>query len=324
MKNSILKIVLIYAITYSLYSCEKDDGADIDVDKWSVYTEEDGLVSENINTLCVDQSDVIWIGTNMGVTTYDGSNFYTYPNFMASPIITSIAMDPDNNIWVGSFGGGLAMLDGNKWVNYQYDENSANCLASNYVLSISFDASGNIWVGTSDKGVSMWDGQKWTNYTINNGLVDNYVCAISIDKQGNKWFGTNSGISKFDGNSCTNYSYDQIAGNGVVGIAIDKTEEVWLATWGGISMLKNNVWTNFTTETNWLVADSPVLSVTVDNDNNKWFGSNGWGISKFDGEVWTTYDKVNEASISSVHAIVIDSKGTKWFGTSTGLIKFEE
>lgn len=201
----------------------------------------------------------------------------------------------------------------------------SNCIASNYIRSIALDTSGNIWIGTDNSGVAMFDGQKWINYTTYNGLIDNHVYDISIDKQGNKWFGTNGGISKFDGRSWTNYNInDGIAGNGVVDMAIDNDANIWLATFGGISTRNSDTWTNFTTETNWLNANSPVLSVAIDKYDNKWFGSNGWGISKFDGTLWTTFDQINEKDIPPVNAIAIDSKGNKWFGTSAGLIKLEK
>ena len=121
----------------------------------------------------------------------------------------------------------------------------------------------------------------WTKYTTNDGLLNNNIHAIAIDTSDDIWVGTDYGVSKFDGVN----------------------------------------WTKHATETEWLVAGSPILSANIDTKGNLWFGSNGWGISVFDGVKWTTYTKVNGLDIDPVHAIAIDSKGNKWFGTSTGLLK---
>ena len=125
---------------------------------------------------------------------------------------------------------------------------------------------------------------KWTMFTTKEGLPNNNIHAIAIDASDDIWIGTDYGVSEFDGVN----------------------------------------WTNHGTETEWLVANSPILSEDIDTKGNLWFGSNGWGISVFDGVKWTTYTKVNGLDIDPVRAIAIDSKGNKWFGTSTGLLKLTD
>ncbi|MEJ7679443.1 MAG: hypothetical protein WKG06_16600 [Segetibacter sp.] len=68
---------------------------------------------------------------------------------------------------------------------------------------------------------------------------------------------------------------------------------------------------------------APVLSIAIDSNGDKWFGTNGWGISKFDGIYWTTYTEANNSSIAEVNAIAIDTKGNKWFGTGKGLLQLK-
>ena len=152
---------------------------------------------------------------------------------------------------------------------------------------------------------------------------------ITIDAQENKWFGTNGGISKFDGNKWTSYSYNGdkqtgIAGNGISGIIEDYEGNMWFATFGGLSKFDGTSWTNYGTETEWLEAGSPVRSINIDSKGIKWFGSNGWGISKYDGVEWTTYKEINETRISPINAIAIDKKGNKWIGTDSGLLKLKD
>jgi ligand-binding sensor domain-containing protein len=62
-----------------------------------------------------------------------------------------------------------------------------------------------------------------------------------------------------------------------------------------------------------------VPAIVIDNQGNKWFGTFGGGVSKFDGSVWKTYNPMNSGlSNGYVHAVAVDSKGIKWFGTFGG------
>jgi PKD repeat protein len=66
-----------------------------------------------------------------------------------------------------------------------------------------------------------------------------------------------------------------------------------------------------------------VVAIAIDSQDNKWFGTNGGGVSKFDGSTWTTYTTLNGLVGNSVYAIAVDGQGNKWFGTNNGISKFD-
>ena len=81
-------------------------------------------------------------------------------------------------------------------------------------------------------------------------------------------------------------------------------------------------WRTYTTSNSGLAANY-VLSIAVDDEGNKWFGTNQ-GVSKFDGVNWTTYNMSNSGLVfNRVNAIATDASGNKWFGTSKGVSKFD-
>ena len=81
-------------------------------------------------------------------------------------------------------------------------------------------------------------------------------------------------------------------------------------------------WTTYTTSNSDLVSNY-VMSMAMDDEGNKWFGTSR-GVSKFDGTTWTTYDTSNSDLVNRrVNAIAIDAAGNKWFGTSNGVSKFD-
>lgn len=311
-------------------SCDKDENEINETEEnWTLYTTANGLPDNTIHSIATDASDNIWVGTDMGVSSYDGDRWVNYVNFINSSVVTAIAIDTNGDKWFGTLGGGVAKLSGSFWEYFQAGSNSPNSLKSNNISSIAIDSQGNKWFGTSDAGVFVFDGTNWKNYTVEDGLVNNNVNIIKIDENGNKWFGTNGGVSIFNGETWTSYSYtgdksNGLAGNGVNAILIDDEGNKWFGTFGGLSKYTDNNWTYYEKETQWLEAGSPVLSLGMDQKAVKWFGSNGLGISKFDGRNWTTYSKINSANISAVNVIATDKQGNKWFGTASGLIKLED
>jgi ligand-binding sensor domain-containing protein/class 3 adenylate cyclase len=66
------------------------------------------------------------------------------------------------------------------------------------------------------------------------------------------------------------------------------------------------------------LASSFLLATLVDHNGNVWFGSNGGGVSKYDGVSFTLYGVEEGLSSNSVLTIFEDSNGNIWFGTWGG------
>ena len=81
-------------------------------------------------------------------------------------------------------------------------------------------------------------------------------------------------------------------------------------------------WTTYTTEDG--LANNWVWSIAVDADNVKWFGTQGSGVSSFDGTTWTTYTKDDGLTNNDVYSIAVDADNVKWFGTLYGVSSFDK
>ncbi|HNE85517.1 MAG TPA: two-component regulator propeller domain-containing protein, partial [bacterium] len=121
--------------------------------------------------------------------------------------VSSILMDSEDKIWVGTFGGGLNRLDSVqdrtgyasfKRIAGRGESNSS--LGSDVIFAISEDSDKNIWIGASsglNRIVRTTDGSlKFYNYYEKDGLPDNYVYAILPDEHGNLWISTVQGLSR--------------------------------------------------------------------------------------------------------------------------------
>ncbi|MEL6653260.1 MAG: two-component regulator propeller domain-containing protein, partial [Bacteroidota bacterium] len=103
---------------------------------------------------------MIWIATANGLNRFDGSSFkLMFPsrndsvldgNSLSSNNIKSLLTDQKGNIWVGTQGGGLNIIDPNtNLIRYiQHNPDDPYSLAHNEVLSLAEDQQGNIYVGT--------------------------------------------------------------------------------------------------------------------------------------------------------------------------------
>lgn len=65
-----------------------------------------------------------------------------------------------------------------------------------------------------------------------------------------------------------------------------------------------------------------VYAIAIDSSGNKWFGTL-YGLTKFDGNNWTTYRTDNGLINNNITSISIDAHGNKWIGTVDGVSKFD-
>lgn len=72
------------------------------------------------------------------------------------------------------------------------------------------------------------------NYTANDGLTSSQIYQIKQDSKGYVWFATDNGISRFDGNEFTNYSYaNGLCVRILFGIYEDPFERIWFYSYSG-------------------------------------------------------------------------------------------
>ena len=106
--------------------------------------------------------------------------------------IVALEVDRNGIVWVGTWGGGLARFDGEKFTNYTVREG----LPSNHVFMLHEDRNGILWVGTSNGLVRFSDESIVDRLTIHEGLFSNTV--FSMDTQGEDilWVGSFGGVAR--------------------------------------------------------------------------------------------------------------------------------
>jgi ligand-binding sensor domain-containing protein len=64
--------------------------------------------------------------------------------------------------------------------------------------------------------------------------------------------------------------------------------------------------------------DDYVTAIAVAPDGVAWFGTSS-GVSRFDGETWTTFTRFDGLAGDYVQSIAVAPDGTLWFGTFRGI-----
>jgi len=339
------------------------------------YTNEPGdpnsLSFNLVRVIFEDRDGNMWIGTQGGgLNMLEAANKNTNtditfkhfkfdaenPNSISEDDVLSIYQDDDGLLWLGTYGGGLNILDipSGKIERYLHDEADPRSISHDIVLTFYEDRSKNIWIGTYggglNKAIKPTGDQKryaFVNYQHNllteHSISNNSVGCIFEDKFGVLWVGTYGGaLNKFDTKSKKftlfrhNPQNENSLSRGGVGTMFEAKDGIlWVGTSGGglnridrsTGQIKHYIYSD--NDPNGL----PHRSVSVifeDSKENLWVGTNGGGLCIFNrnSETFTTYqnDPDDDKSLSHnvIRAIVEDANGVIWIGThGGGLNKFD-
>ena len=70
-----------------------------------------------------------------------------------------------------------------------------------------------------------------------------------------------------------------------------------------------------------MLSRNSVYTIEIDSQGNKWFGTEGGGVSRYDDTNWITFTKNNGLGWDYIYSMAIDAEGNKWFGYYNGVTK---
>ena len=117
------------------------------------FSTSDGLSNDAVRSLFIDSKDKLWIGTENGISIYEGgvfTNLYKEDG-LAQNSCWGICEDIDNNMWFASYGGGVTKFDGKKYKVFT----TLDGLAHNKTRKV-FSYKNKVIVGT-EYGISIID-----------------------------------------------------------------------------------------------------------------------------------------------------------------------
>ena len=159
--------------------------------------------------------------------------------------VNCLFRDRAGNVWAGTWGGGIFLLDSSyRQVSvYRHALAGTNSINSDFIDCITQDKAGNILIGTTD-GLCVLDAitKNFTQYrhstNDNKSISHNEVNKIKQDKQGRIWVASAGGLDLFDTKKGKQLSYKVSNGmpsNSVQSIEEDERGNLWLSTSNGIA-----------------------------------------------------------------------------------------
>lgn len=322
------------------------------------YSSNNGLPQNSVLAIMQDDLGFLWMGTDDGLSRFDGYNFKTFkhssdnPHSINNNVIRSISKDPNGYLWIGTEGGGINLFDPKTeyFFKFPLEFNESSGRFANKISSTYLDSKNRLWVGTQNDGVIMVSGFE-TGYVNdlalyastlhiqhfsrrNSALLDNKIWSTSEDKNGHIYIGTleegafliPNGSDKIEPLS---FFRDQNL-NAVKSFFESSTGDFWVGT------EKNGVWRKLAGQSKFTAFDLSSLpsistnqelnitSFEEDSFGNILIGTLGHGLVSFNqqrGSLMHYQDDPMESKSlkgNSVYTIFKDNNEQIWLGMYSG------
>ncbi|MBD3414832.1 MAG: histidine kinase [Candidatus Aminicenantes bacterium] len=226
-------------------------------------TIEDGLSQNTVLSLLHGSRGFMWIGTQDGLSRFDGYEFKPYyydpdnPESIGYTALSCLYQDNNDILWIGTNGGGLSRLDQAQdiFVTYKNDPEDPQSLNSNVVNDITEMPPNTLWIGTS-VGLARFipATEMFQRFLHKNNdprsLSHNQIHCLLAAKDGQLWLGTQRGLNVYDPQSQTFRRYfhqpdesNSLSNNQINALYQDKKGRLWIGTESGLNKwdLKTNV-----------------------------------------------------------------------------------
>lgn len=300
------------------------------------FTTKEGLPFGIVRSIIEDSRGKIWFGTyGEGVSCYDPGKdsiaLFTTNEGLASNAVTIIMEDSQGHLWF-SVGGGPAVThyDGVNFTHFTTKEG----MSSNTILSMLEDSGGNLWFGTIAGGVSCYNRSRFEYFTERNGLITNPIRSMLEDSRGNMWFGTfGGGVTQYEpapGGSNDHFIQHHQGNrfsNGLArSILEDSRGNLWFGAFprGVVRYPPPNrpgtetgvySFTPFTAKDG--LISNFIFSMLEDSRGNIWFGTQGEGLSRFDGKSFVNFTADQDLISNKIAPMLEDRFGNVWFANGS-------
>jgi ligand-binding sensor domain-containing protein/signal transduction histidine kinase len=226
------------------------------------------LTNNQVWGICEDAGGSLWVATSGGPHRFDKKTG-TFQLFDEGPgknpraalkfrNTSSLTTDQKGRLWIGFWGGGLAVYDPATAVtrHFSHDPDNPNSLSNDRVKHLFVDSKLNVWISTSEGGLNKlaFDARgnpQFTRFLYDSqspwSLGSNSPLVTYEDRLGRIWVGTEgSGLNLFDP-AQQEFRRIRLPGvssllNSVFGILEDKKGNLWLSTNHGIVSYNPKTW----------------------------------------------------------------------------------
>jgi signal transduction histidine kinase/CheY-like chemotaxis protein/ligand-binding sensor domain-containing protein len=289
-----------------------------DGEKFNRWDLKHGLVGNSVSEIYIEENNDIWIGTNNGVSIFNGESFkniHEFSNSMAlnDGQVVAIEKSKDGTYFFGEDVFGVKIYDPNSFRNIE----KADGFKRGQVGRIRYDNNNNLWASqfNGNGGLQLIENEQVIEYvTIDDGLPSRIVTDFDFSSDDKMWIGTPNGLAvyKHDKKEIKVFrKEDGLQDINIRSLVVDENDIVWLYTPSGLIRYDSELFTIYTKEDG-LVRPRANGRVKVDKKGNIVFTTYGSGFSIFDGKDFKNYDINNGMVDGRIWDIGIDSKNNYW------------
>ena len=326
----------------SIYNRQSKSFSRLEHDPFDRYS----LAHNRVYSVFQDQTGIMWFGTANGISKLDPTtlnfNKLKKPSPLTSNDAWALYEDPQQQIWYGSWGGGIDILDRQfNRVKHLDKQSQPLALSSNAIKAITQDQQGNTWIGTWADGIDVITKQgQLISYKAGvgeHGLTENSIYCLLVDKHNDVWVGTNGGgLFRFDNTSKQFISYATKQGDSnliitaprVTKIYQDNEQQLWFATDGEgayrYDFISNEL-TNYAKQENGLGLSHNTVRAFLRRANNDMWLATSDGINIItagSGEI--IYLGLEQGLPNQVvYGLISDKQHNVWLSTNNGLVKID-
>ena len=300
--------------------------------------------------------------------TYSDRGFYLYEDgnwfnsskssdaLVGMTDVTNILVNPNNDeIWLGSFGRGLAQIVNQKQVA-RFDHTNSTIKSDpadrDIALGMALDSKGNLWVsnyGTSKALAVKKTDNTWSDYSVGTSSLGEMI----VDESDQLWAiaPRTSSIGVVAMKETANGTIQRrlltsgennggLPNNNVKAIAVDKDNEIWVGTEAGIAVFYNpslvfeggknadaqQIVIDDGNDVGVLLGNEVVNDIKIDGANRKWIATNNgaWLVKEDGSGIILHFTSENSPLPSSlINCIgIVPNTGEVFFGTSEGIASF--
>jgi signal transduction histidine kinase/ligand-binding sensor domain-containing protein len=303
------------------------------------YTVDDGLAGDEINTILQDSRGYLWIGTDTGLSRFDGTRFVEYDSRqgLPSPHVTALLETASGDLLVGTTGG-LARFDlapASASQIFKPVPDTANppnpsSVARRLGRISDLLADGNsTWLTDSTASGGLFrlhpsgDRAGLEEMKREAGISVAGGTSLAPDGAGGLWVGGQAGLLHrlAEGRWVEVPVLPLSRAAGVTALLLDSQRRLWIATAEALYVLKPGGEVSRFDSASGFAGMRRSGSLLQTRDGKIWMTTNA-GLSVFDGQELRTYTRRNGLLPDDLTGLAEDRDGNLWVGTrSHGLMR---
>lgn len=194
-----------------------------------------GIGEGYVRALWEEPAGVLWIGSTDGLYRREGEKVSRFgrETGLPSDSILSLATSRTHGLLVGTFGSGLAQIEGDRAEAVP----GTQALAALQIRALLPRADDSLWIA-SNSGVFQLIGQELTRFGRDQGLPRDFAMALTEDHAGQLWVGTSGGLGRLAGDRFEAIGREQgLQAEDVFSIHSQPSGELWLGTNRGLKRM---------------------------------------------------------------------------------------